>query len=120
MQARDWRALLNFHPNVLLEGNESDIEETLVALEKDFYPRLLSWVETDSMFDPGGHATIIVRQIAKLPASGRDRLHRWLASASRPIQVVTTSSVPLFPLVERYEFPAGLYYRLNTVRLRVL
>jgi hypothetical protein len=115
----EWRALLQYHPNMLLEGNESDLEETLVALKKDFYPRLVSWVETDPMFDPGVHASIIVREIARLPASSRDGLHRWLASASRPIQIVSTSSIPLFPLVERNEFPAGLYYRLNVIRLTV-
>jgi hypothetical protein len=116
---QEWSALLHHHPNMLLEGNESDLEETLVALKKDFYPRLVSWVETDSVFDPGVYASIIVREVARLPASSRDGLHRWLASASRPIQVITTSSIPLFPLVERNEFPAGLYYRLNMIRLTV-
>jgi transcriptional regulator of aromatic amino acid metabolism len=115
----EWRGLLRHHPNMLLEGNQSDVEATLVALEGDFYPHVMRWGEGAGLPDPGGHATIIVREIATLSPVGRDGFLRWLASVSRPIQVVTTSSIALFPLVERNEFPADLYYRVNVVRLTV-
>jgi len=36
------------------------------------------------------------------------------------VQVVSTSSEPLFPLVETGAFLANLYYRLNVVRMNVM
>jgi hypothetical protein len=113
----EWRALLEHHPNVLLEGSGSDLDETLIALSKDFYPQQISWATAPSFTRPVGQVTVVVREITALDVASRYELRAWLKSVREPIQVVTTSSVPLFPLVEQDAFPADLYYRINTVRL---
>ena len=118
----EWRALLCHHPNLLLEGPRFDVEETLVALATDFYPRQISWPEGGRCELPVSELreiTIVVREVTALDAGSLDGLRAWLESARRPIQVVTTSSVPLFPLVERRAFPGDLYYRLNTLRFQL-
>jgi hypothetical protein len=118
----EWRALLSYHPNLLLEGAMFDVEETLVALATDFYPRRISWSEHGHCELPVselGEITIVVREVTARDARSLDGLQTWLEAARRPIQVVTTSSVPLFPLVERRAFPVDLYYRLNTLRFQL-
>jgi hypothetical protein len=118
----EWRALLRHHPNLLLEGAMFDVEETLVALATDFYPRQISWPECYHSELPVSELreiTIVVREVTACDTGSLDGLQTWLESARRPIQVVTTSSVPLFPLVERRAFPVDLYYRLNTLRFQL-
>jgi hypothetical protein len=99
-----------------------DVEETLAALVTEFYPRQISWPERGQCELPVselGELTIIVREVAACDAGSLDGLQTWLESARGRIQVVTTSSVPLFPLVERRAFPVDLYYRLNTLRFQL-
>jgi hypothetical protein len=118
----EWRALLCHRPNLLIEGPMFDVEETLVALATDFYPCQLSWAEQcrhELPVSKQREITIVVREVTALDAASLEGLRTWLESARRPIQVVTTSSVPLFPLVERRAFPVDLYYRLNTIRFQL-
>jgi DNA-binding NtrC family response regulator len=61
---------------------------------------------------------LIVRDVAALTAADQQRLLRWLESGERS-QVLSTTSEPLFSLVERGQFLANLFYRLNVVRLDV-
>lgn len=112
----EWRILLRHHPNVLLEGRESDIDATLVALGKDFYPQVIEW-GGGAPARPADAVTLIVREIARCTATQHAELSRWLDAGRAPVQVISTSSVPVFPLVERGIFPSDLYFRLNTIRL---
>ena len=43
----------------------------------------------------------------------------WLDDAVGTVQVIATTSEPLFPLVERGAFLDVLYYRLNILRVEV-
>jgi hypothetical protein len=63
--------------------------------------------------------TLVIRGVGALNAVGQERLHGWLACAPGATQVVVTAAAPIFPCVERGNFPAELYYRLNIVYLEI-
>jgi len=62
--------------------------------------------------------TIVVRDVERLDRQELRRLREWLDVRPRR-QVVCTSTIRLFDLVRRGDFPIDLYYRLNTLRLSV-
>ena len=62
--------------------------------------------------------TVVIRDVDGLSASQQQRLSCWLEHApAAPVRIVSTTTVPLFELVEAGLFPDVLYYRLNTVLL---
>jgi transcriptional regulator of aromatic amino acid metabolism len=63
--------------------------------------------------------TVILREVAALPLAEQQVLSDWLSRANGRTQVVTASSVALFPLVESGVFQTTLYYRLNVVYIDV-
>jgi len=62
-------------------------------------------------------ATVIVEEVGTLPPSALHSLANLVACSHTRVQVIATSSIPLHKLVERGEFPAELYYRLNVISL---
>jgi hypothetical protein len=63
--------------------------------------------------------TLVFRDIDALDADGQALLFDWLESPSAERQIVSTASAPLLPLVNAGAFDPGLYYRLNTVYIRL-
>ena len=59
--------------------------------------------------------TVIVHDVDVLTPADQRRLLDWLDIANGRTKVVSTSSVPLLPLVESRTFNDTLYYRLNTI-----
>jgi hypothetical protein len=104
---------------VLIEGRQSAVEETLVAFNRDFYTDVLTWNGRLSAPQTSAQTTIIVPEVTSLTEADYERLSGWVNEVECAIQIVATSSIPVFPLVQRHLFPARLYYRLNTVRLAV-
>lgn len=84
----------------------------------------LSLVEPVVFWRPGGAMhlpenaavrTLVIRDVGAMTGAEQVRLLDWLDRAVGRTQVVSTSSVPLLPLVEEGHFINALYYRLNTV-----
>jgi hypothetical protein len=60
-------------------------------------------------------STVIVHDVDVLTPADQRRLLDWLDAANGHTQVVSTSTVPLLPLVQSRTFNDTLYYRLNTI-----
>ena len=60
--------------------------------------------------------TVLVGEVGQLSAHALDALAHLIADNPQ-LQVIVTSSVVVYELVERGQFPADLYYRLNVVML---
>jgi transcriptional regulator of acetoin/glycerol metabolism len=60
-----------------------------------------------------------VHDVDTLDTLGQLRLFEQLMDRSANQQIVSTASVPLLPLVEAGAFDRTLYYRLNTVYVRL-
>src|SRR5690349_11089134 len=110
----EWTALRRFRPNVLIEGNESDVEQTLVALMADF-GSVRPWTSPAKL----RMHTIVVRDVFRLRPDEQQRLLQSLDDKDQRIQVIATSTEPLYRRVRENAFRADLYYRLTTLRLVV-
>jgi len=64
--------------------------------------------------------TLILTDVNALDEAGQQWLMKWLNEGhDADTQVISLSSVPLFALVESKRFDATLYYRLNTIHLKI-
>jgi transcriptional regulator of aromatic amino acid metabolism len=60
-----------------------------------------------------------VQEVYRLDDSQQRQLMMWLDDAVGTVQVIATTSEPLFPLVERGAFLDVLYDRLNVLLVAV-
>jgi hypothetical protein len=113
----EWRSLFTLRANILIEAQESDVEKTLVALTGDFRCGTCEWNSLEHVPDASPVATIIVRDVTHLTTLELQRLMAWLNTTSPRVQLIATSTTPVFLAVQQGRFPADVYYRLNTVVL---
>ena len=69
-----------------------------------------------SSLPPG---TLVFRDVDALDADGQALLFDWLETTSAERQIVSTAAAPLLPLVNAGAFDPELYYRLNTVYIKL-
>jgi len=116
----EWRTLSTAHPNLLLEGTETSIDDVLVQLKDHFRDRVTRRRHGAQLeLPPDTASTLIVHDVSSLATDEQVHLLEWLNGAGRRTQVVSTSSTRLFELVQRGLFDETLYYRLNVILLRV-
>jgi len=113
----DWNVLQTARPNVLLTGSDSAIAGFLTLLLPVLQPPIVDVRDGRFAVPPASTGTLILRDVARLDTDGQQRLTEWLSASDRRTQLITTSSCPLFPFVERNELSAPLYYSLNVVMI---
>jgi hypothetical protein len=114
--ADDWNVMRTARPNVLLLGSDSAVTGFLQLL----LPLLQTPVvhhTNGAALPPASSSTMILRDVGRLSADDQQRLFDWLAEPTRAAQVISTSSCPLFPLVERKALAEPLYYCLNAIMI---
>jgi hypothetical protein len=101
-------------PNVLLIGPETDMDGAISLVAGCPVSALPEWPTcvNGAASDSAPH-TIVVRNVTSLEKQEQHSLHEWLERAA--VRVISTSTAPMYPLVERQEFLEPLYYRLNIV-----
>jgi hypothetical protein len=106
--------------NVLLHGPAEAIDAALALIAPSLRSPLV-WKKAESKFDPpvGTIASLILQDVGSLTQAEQIQLLGWLDNAKVRPQIVSTTTVPIFPLVERGVFDAALYYRLNIMLLDV-
>jgi Sigma-54 interaction domain len=114
--ADDWNVLRTARPNVLLLGSDSAVT--------GFLQLLLPLLQTPVVRHTNGaplptalSGTMILRDVGRLSADDQRQLFEWLTEPTRAAQVISTSSCPLFPLVERKALAEPLYYSLNAIMI---
>ena len=104
-------------PNLLLEGPEAQVQAIVAALRPLLPSPVIAWCG-DGL--PDEHrGTLIVQEAYRLDDAQQRQLMMWLDDAVGTVQVIATTSAPLFPLVERGAFLDVLYYRLNILRVEM-
>ena|ERR1043166_2739055 len=113
----EWRLLVTARPNVLLEGAQ-EATNRIVDEAMDCLPTPHA---TWSGMPPSGArpATLLVRSVSALDSNQQSSLYAWLEAPGKRVQVISTTSEPLYAMVGRGAFLANLYYRLNVLRLDV-
>jgi len=110
--------LTNMRPvNLLVTGTDADVQDALARLMPTLRQPVQTWTPGDPLElpSPAQSGTLIVRNIAALPAADQCRMLLWLEMSGGRTQVVSTTTSPLLPLVEAGVFHDTLYYRLNVV-----
>jgi hypothetical protein len=115
--ADDWHVLQTARPNVLLIGPDAAVAGFLELLLPLLEPSVVEAREGRFALptQPGG--TIILRDVSRLDADSQQRLSEWLAEPERRTRIISTSTCPLYPFVERNAFSGTLYYTLNVIML---
>jgi hypothetical protein len=114
----EWRMISAARPNILVIGAADAVESTVSALVARL-PGSVSYLLPNAPPPASDQAEMLV--VPDVAALSPDRQYEWLAWLSnadvRRPQIVATSGVPVYPLVEADQFSGVLYYRLNTILL---
>jgi hypothetical protein len=118
--APEWRAIREGRSNLLLEGPEASTDAALLLLRESLRG-VIYWKRRTAPLEipPANARTVVVENVDTLHAGEQSTFLRWMADTDERIQIVSTTTGPLFPLVARGLFDERLYYRLNTIFLRI-
>lgn len=103
--------------NILVVGPDEATGPFLDTLRSHCSPPVIevSPHEPLDLPDAADAGTLLVRDLGSLNAGSQSQLAEWLARSAGRTQVISTSPVPVLPMIEAGEFAERLYYRLNTV-----
>ena len=114
----EWRILRARRPNVLLTGTPVTTEVLMATLRPYLRAPIYYWDPGVALPAPRDVATVVVLDVANFCLEHQRVLLSWLDRVvPGQTQVVSTTDVELFLLVEQGTFLEALYYRLNVVRL---
>jgi hypothetical protein len=114
----EWDLAVQAPHNLLLVGTPSTTTELLGALKPHLRAPLHEHTSpTGGSVPQPPDGTLVLLEVARLDAAQQTELLQWLDRTSErlDVQVVSTTSEPLFPLVQAGTFHEDLYYKLNVV-----
>jgi hypothetical protein len=119
----EWDAISCGRRNVLLAGAPSAVDALLASL-RPYLEEPIRDLNADTGTPLPARGTLILPEIGGLDADQQLQLLTWMEQAAhsgdraaQQVQIVSTTSRPMLPLIENGEFRAELYYRLNVVRI---
>jgi CheY-like chemotaxis protein len=102
------------HPNVLLIGSEAAADRALTLMRPHMRTPILSWTPREARHLPvESFTSLVIRHVDAADRAQQAQLHNWLDGPGDAVQVVATTTAPLFPFILRGAFDEHLYYRLN-------
>jgi hypothetical protein len=114
----EWLVLRARRPNVLLTGAHATIEVVMATLRPYLSLPIFYWAPGVPLPSPRDVGTLLICDVATLCLEQQQILLSWLDHVvPGQTQVVSTTGLELFALVEQGTFLEALYYRLNIVRL---
>lgn len=116
----EWRILTERSYNVLLEGAVTATDAVLHLLQPHIGQPIVLHQPHNPLELPGRETgTLILRDAAELSADEQHRLIVWIDETGPRTRIISTTERTLFALVADGRFEAALYYRLNSMLLRV-
>jgi hypothetical protein len=106
-------------PNVLLIGPVPRVEAAVSTIVGASRTPVCYWTLNVPLSTVGAERTVVIREIATWCTDLQRAWLTWLSERSPRPQIISTSSLDIFPLVTEGWFLEDLYYRLNTVLLYV-
>ena len=113
------RLVRDQYPNILLEGSGDAIRVAIDSLRPDLRTPIFEGVPIEQLPAPGMVKTVILNGTASWSRADQFRILMWLKESGGAAEIITTTSHPLMPLVERGEFLETLYYHLNVLYVRL-
>lgn len=118
----DLRRARTIGPNVLLVGHDPQVADAATYLAGSAASAPLTmWSATDGLRLPREvtRDVVVARDVEALRPNEQQELLHWLTLASGEMRVISTASPALWPMVRDGAFSPELYYRLNTVCIRM-
>jgi Sigma-54 interaction domain len=115
----EWDAVTLAHANVLLAGTQCVTNSMIASLTPHLRKPVHRYrLHADSSLPLPTTGSLILSEIGALDLNQQLRIFQWLDRFHEgvPVQLVSTTSIPLYSLVESGAFHDGLFYRLNTIR----
>jgi transcriptional regulator of acetoin/glycerol metabolism len=113
----DWDLACAARVNLLLMGREDATRTFVDTLRPSLRAPVLTVRAGESLalVAPDKVGTMILCDICAFGLADQRRLLVWLEDADGGTQVISTTSMPMVPLMDAGAFLEALYYRLNTV-----
>lgn len=109
------------HVNVLLVGDEDSVYDALETMLGEVEHPVVVWTPGQALVLPlmprGG--TVVLNEVGALGSADQIAMLEWLEQTGGRAQVISTASTSLLPGLEDGGFLEGLYYRLNTVYVKL-
>lgn len=116
----DWQLARASEANVLLIGRDPELGDAAVYLASAASPAVTMWTTTvQPMPRQAANVVVVARNVDGLGSKEQQELLRWLDLAAGQTRVISTASPSLWPMVRDGAFSLELYYRLNTVCVRL-
>jgi hypothetical protein len=103
--------------NVLVAGNPEATRIVVDMLRLDLRGPVVRWRAGQPLElpTPGQAATLVLDNLTRLTVDQQLHVLGWLEQVMGRVRVVSTSGVPVWPLVQAGQFNEDLYYRINMV-----
>jgi hypothetical protein len=116
----DWELVVASRQNVLLQGAEPALHEAVTLLRRQLCGPIQHWLAGHGVpLPPRLAGATFLMDVDACSDAEQAALLEWLQEADCRVQVVSTTRRKLHDSVERGEFRADLYYRLNIVLLEL-
>lgn len=112
----EWDAVVAARANLLIEGDRAETKRLVGELLSNLTGAVIGFPDADPLSESDA-AVVLVVDVDRLTAENQQTLMSALSRTDRRLQVICTSTTPLYRRVERGEFLPSLYYRLNVVRI---
>jgi hypothetical protein len=114
----NWRAHVRTRANVLVTGPGEALSPFIQAARSEMREPIASVAGSAPLFLDG--PTLILTEVDALDAPGQRRLEQWMNEPRNAhTQIISLTSVSLFGLVKARRFDPDLFYRLNTIHLKI-
>ena len=108
----DWRIVRAERVNALIVGPVALVDAMLAQELPQAGCAEIGWSETGDLEITDVSPVIVIREVHELTRARQQRLLDWLARHPT-LQVISTATSPVYPLVLDGRFHTELYYRLN-------
>lgn len=114
----EWSIITTAQHNLLIVGVPSEISAMVHAVERYLQqPVVRCHAHPGAALPEPQYGTLIVSEVAALDAGQQAQMLEWMNRVRRDVQVVCTTSQPIFRRVLSGAFLPELYYRINALRL---
>jgi hypothetical protein len=116
----DWHLARASEANVLLIGRDPEVSDAAVYLASAVSPTVTMWTaNVQPIPRQATKVVVLARNVDGLGPKEQQELLRWVDLAAGQTRLISTASPSLWPMVRDGAFNSELYYRLNTVCVRL-
>jgi hypothetical protein len=115
----DWRIIIRTFANMLISGDRDRLETFCEMCQPHVRQPITYWC-AGTPLQLGGCRTLVLVGVEGLTLTDQQTLSAWLTvPANGETQILSLSMTSLFAAVEDGRFDRDLFYRLNTIHLRL-